>query len=388
MNSRQRLLSVINGEIPDRVPVSLFIHDEGNFLSQIYKNLDLNDPIGCKYKLINLQRELGVDIHLRILHGLFPVETMLGVNTEVNTDNWKVSYEKYTRGNSLVKKYRIKTPERDLFQENSISKIAPGTFNYACTKKPIKDMKDLEAAIKYEPPIKEGYSDRIKRIVKKIKDYLKDDGVTSIWAPGGSFNAAANLIDLNMLYSVFLIDEVFFKKLIRFCIRRTFPIIKAMCNSGVDIINIGGNVPGGFLGKKFYDKYVLPYEKEYIDFVKSFGLKALYHNCGESMGLIDSYKELEPDIVEPFSPPPMGDGNLKIAKKKSEGKFTIIGNLDQVNVLQKGSINLVKEVTKNTITVGKPGGKYIFQTADYLEYGTPLKNVEACINTAIKYGKY
>jgi len=382
-------LAVINGDIPDRVPVSLFIHDEGNFLKQVYPDLNLEKPLECKYKLIDLQRKLGLDIILRMLHGMTPFWISYGgLNTETQTDNWEISMEEYSRGNSLVKSYIIKTPEREFSQEFSISEIAPGTISYACTKKPIENIKDLEAAIKYEPSMDKNYPYKIKNIVGKVKSYLGNDGVTSIWAPGGSFNAASSLINLDMLYSLFLIDKLFFEKLIDFCIKRTFPFIKAICLTGVDIINFGGNVPGGFLGKEMYDRYVLPYEKKYIKYAKSFGTKTLYHNCGEAMALINSYIALGPDIVEPFSPPPMGDGDLKVAKEKSEAKFTVIGNIDQVNILKNGSIDMIKNKTEETIKIGKQGGRFILQTADYLEYDTPIENVEAYISAGIEYSKY
>ena len=389
MTPRERILSVINGDIPDRVPVSLFIHDEGNFFKQACPDLNLDNPLECKFKLIDLEKELGLDIILRMLHEMTPFWISYGgLSTEINTENWEISLKEYRRGNSLVKSYSIKTPKREFSQEFSISEIAPGTFSYACTKKPIKTIEDLRVAIKYEPPMDKDYPKKVKEIVTKVKFYLGDYGITSIWVPGGSFNAASNLIDLNMLYSLFLTDKLFFEKLMDFCIKRTFPFIEAVCSSGIDTVSIGGNVPGAFLGSKFYNKYVLPYEKKYIEIAKSSCVRTIYHNCGQIMDLINSYKKLGSDIVEPFSPPPLGDGDLREAKEKSDGKFVIIGNIDQVNVLQKGSINLVREVTKKTVEIGKLGGKYILQTADYLEYGTPIDNVKAYIETGIKYGGY
>lgn len=389
MTSRERLIKTINGEIVDRVPVSLFIHDEGNFLKQVYSNLNLDNPLDGKLKLIDLQRELGVDINLRMLHGMTPFWiTYGGLNTETQTDNWEINLKEYRRGNSLVKSYLIKTPKKEFSQEFSISEVAPGTLNYACTKKPIKNKKDLEVAMEYEPPMDKNFPKKVKGIVEKVRSYLRDSGVTSIWSPSCAFNAAANLIDLDMLYSLFLIDMPFFEKLINFSIKRTFPFIKAICKSGVDIINLGGNVPGGFLGKKIYDKYALPYEKKYIEFAKSFCTKTLYHNCAQSMVLIESYKELSSDIVEPFAPPPFGDNDLVEVKKRSEGKFTIIGNVDQVNVIKDGTIDLVKEITKETVEIGKVGGGFILQNADYFEYGTPIENIEAYIKIGIEYGGY
>ena len=91
MTSRDRLLKVLDGEIPDRVPVCLFIHDEGNFLTQIYPDLDPGDPVGCKRKLIDLQRGFGVDLLIRLLHGVYPDWIVYGgVNIDEQTENWEV----------------------------------------------------------------------------------------------------------------------------------------------------------------------------------------------------------------------------------------------------------------------------------------------------------
>jgi len=43
MNSRERLLRTINGEVTDRVPVTLFIQviqDHGHFVHQLYPGID------------------------------------------------------------------------------------------------------------------------------------------------------------------------------------------------------------------------------------------------------------------------------------------------------------------------------------------------------------
>jgi hypothetical protein len=37
---------------------------------------------------------------------------------------------------------------------------------------------------------------------------------------------------------------------------------------------------------------------------------------------------------------------------------------------------------------GKPGGKFIMQPVDFLEYGTPFKNVEAYVQTALEQAAY
>jgi hypothetical protein len=62
--------------------------------------------------------------------------------------------------------------------------------------------------------------------------------------------------------------------------------------------------------------------------------------------------------------------------------------VDQVNVLQKGTVDEVKRVTEKTMKTCKPGGRVIIQSADFLEYGTPPENVEAFVKTALEHANY
>ena len=90
----------------------------------------------------------------------------------------------------------------------------------------------------------------------------------------------------------------------------------------MDVQCVGGNVPGGFLGRRTYDRYILPFERKYIEFLQRGGTPAMYHNCGEIMNLVESYKDLGVRVVEPFSPPPLGDADLARAKALVDGAAT------------------------------------------------------------------
>ncbi|MFW5769162.1 MAG: uroporphyrinogen decarboxylase family protein, partial [Spirochaetota bacterium] len=123
--------------------------------------------------------------------------------------------------------------------------------------------------------------------------------------------------------------------------------------------------------------------------VQAKGTPAMYHNCGEIMNLVDSYKGLGVRVVEPFSPPPLGDcADLAAAKRQVDGAYVMLSGIDQVNVLQKGTVDDVKRATEAAMKAGKPGGGFIMQPVDFLEYGTPEKNIEAYVRTAREYGGY
>jgi hypothetical protein len=106
------------------------------------------------------------------------------------------------------------------------------------------------------------------------------------------------------------------------------------------------------------------------------------------MALVESYKDLGVRIVEPFSPYPLGDANLAEAKRRVGGAYVILAGIDQVNLLQKGSVEEVKRATETVMKTGKPGGKFIMQPVDFLEYGTPVENVEAYVKTALEHAAY
>jgi len=391
MTSRERFLKVFRGEMPDRVPVTLFIQDQGHFLTQVYPDLDPWDFETLQLKVIEIQKQLGVDVFVRVLFGVNdPLSIhMGGLNVSQQTENWEVFTEEIQQGETLIQRSTVKTPDGTLTQDFSIYELRPGTLMYACTKKPIKTPADLEIAIKYEPRVPEPSKvQKIKDHIQRIKTALGDDGILGSWTPHGPFNNASLLIDLDELYCLFLTDYMFYEKLLNFSIDRILDYTRMLDEAGVDVHCVGGNVPGGFLGRRIYDKYVLPFEKKYIEFVQQNGTPAMYHNCGEIMNLVESYKELEVRIVEPFSPPPLGDADLAKAKEIVGGDYVIVGGVDQVNVLQKGTVDQVKRVTEETIRIGKPGGKFILQSADFLEYGTPLENLEAYVEVAMENAVY
>jgi len=391
MTPRQRFLTVFKGEMPDRVPVTLFIQDQGHFLEQVYPEVDPLDYETLQLKVIEIQKQLGVDVFVRMLFGINdPIGIHFGgLNVSRQTENWEVKKEKIKHDSTTIIRSTITTPDGKLEQEFSINKLRPATFMYGCTKHPINTIEDLEIAKKYEPsfftPEKSGM---IKEKVSKIKEAVGDDGIVGSWSPHGPFNNASLLIDLDKLYSLFLTDYAFYEKLMNFAMERILDYTRAIDKAGVDVHCVGGNVPGGFLGKKCYDEFILPFEKKYIEFVQANGTPAMYHNCGEIMNLAESYKDLGVRIVEPFSPSPLGDADLAKAKEIVNGKYIMIGGVDQVNVIQNGNIDLIKQKTEETIKTGKPGGKFILQSADFLEYGTPLENIEAYVETAIQFADY
>ncbi len=248
MNSRERFLAVLDGKMPDRVPVTLFIVDQGHFINQVYPHVDPQDFETLHLKVIEIQRQLGVDVFVRMCYGLNdPLSIhMGGLNVSRQTDDWEVHTKESRQGNTTRQHSTIRTPDGVLTQEFSCNELRPGTFVYACTKKPIKTPGDLEIAIRHEPGMPEAFKNNAKQRVQRIKAALGDDGIVGSWSPHGPFNNASLLIDHQELYSLFLTDFEFYERLMTFAMNRILDYAQAMVDAGVDVQCVGGNVPGGF----------------------------------------------------------------------------------------------------------------------------------------------
>lgn len=390
MNSRERLLRTINGEVTDRVPVTLFIADHGHFIHQMHPDIDPLDYEQLTFKVIDYQRSLGCDVFVRMIFDLYhPLGICLGgVDDGHETENWKISTRITADGNNLIRKSVITTPEGILTQEFVRTAQNKGTYVYCCTRKPINCEKELDIAMKYEPVMSVEYGETVKQKIRRIKAYLGEDGILGTWVAGGPFNNASMVIDHTELYMLFMTDPQYFDKLMQYTTNRTLAYTQAFIDAGADVMLVGGNVPGGFLGAELYEEFILPYEKKYIGFIQDQGCPAVYHNCGQIMALVNSYKKLGAKVVEPFSPVPLGDANLSDAIDIIQGDYVVIGGVDQVNLLQNGTPEEVIRVTKSTIEAGKKNGPFIIQSADFLEYNTPVENVEAFVKTALQNAKY
>jgi len=390
MTSRERFLAVFNGKQPDKVPVTLFLADQGHFINQMYPDVDPMDCDTLEMKVLEFQKQLGLDVFVRILYGIWDPLNIIygGLDVSQSTDTWDVKMEMVMNGDTRIERATIRTPDGILTQDFSINEGRKGTLMYACTKHPIESPKDLAIARKYEPKMPATFPAKVKARIQKVKKAVGDDGIVGTWSPHGPFNNCSLLVKLDELYSMFLVDFDYYKDLMEFAYERSLPYTAALDAAGVDVHCVGGNVPGGFLGKPIYDEYILPFEKKYIDFVQQNGTPAMYHNCGQVMNLVESYKDLGVRIVEPFSPPPLGDADLAQAKIRSGGAYSMLSGIDQVNVLQKGTKEETIRATEAAMQIGKPGGKFIMQPVDFLEYGTPLENVEAYAKTALANAAY
>ena len=130
-----------------------------------------------------------------------------------------------------------------------------------------------------------------------------------------------------------------------------------------------------------YKDIIYPAQKYFYTETKNTGLYPFVYYCGEVLPILDYICELGADalLVEESKK----NFRLEISEiyKKIGGRMTLFGNLDSVDILQKGTKEDVrKETVRQISTCGN--GKFIMANGCPISFSTPIANVMEMIETA------
>lgn len=383
ITGRERILKTIKGEKTDRVPICPFI-----YYNLIYEHYDVETPNFYEFqnpsdfdvikKTIDVHEYYGFDI----IHRLGSVWNAYDVVSE--GENWTVKREKTFNGGGGCEITRIRTPEKELKQVKEFARSSKYLIVESISEHFIKTPEDLTQFIKYQP---EDISLDCSSITRTRK-VLGEKGVTCAFSKG-AFNMLNLFRKLDDLLMDPYVDEGFFREMIRYFTERLKRTCKLFIAAGAELIFYGANMANGTtFGPENFKKYVLEYEKDFLEFIRNQGAYSLYHNCGDAKSLLDVYRELPFDAYETLTPPPFGDMIFEEALEKFNKNVTLLGNIDQVDFLKTATPGEVYGRVKEIVQKGKARGRFILSTSDYIFENTPLENIKAFVDAGLKYGAY
>ena len=192
------------------------------------------------------------------------------------------------------------------------------------------------------------------------------------------------------LLILYLDDFDFFKQVVRFFQNYYQKLLKYNLEQGVKFIFeswYNFSLSAGW-SPKMYREVVIPCLKENVNLVHSYDAVMLFYDDGKMMENIPDLVKSGVDIIETLSPPPVGDVDLRKAKEIAHGKTCLKGNIDIVNVIQRGTPAQVEEKVEEAMDCCKANGGYILSTSDSIRDGSPIENVRRFFKAGRKYGKY
>jgi uroporphyrinogen decarboxylase len=127
--------------------------------------------------------------------------------------------------------------------------------------------------------------------------------------------------------------------------------------------------------------------RAYIDLAHRYGMKVMHHTCGCVVGLIPEFINAGLDILQSLQPRAAGMDLEKL--KREYGKYIAFhGSIDIQETLPYGTVEDIREMVRQRMDVGKPGGGFIIGTAHNIQPDTPTENILALFEAYKEFGRY
>jgi len=379
MTSRERLLTVLRGEIPDCVPV---MPDTSNMIparltGKPFWDLYLyNDPpIWEAY--IACAKRFGVDA---LMDGYAPL-----VFPE----------EVWTGGPEWERAIVLRTPERIVTQAFHVSRggrVWAGTVDvYYVADPPTRGVPPAKLGLPAEPerwePL-EGVReiDRGPANLVRAKQLMGDQGLVGVFAGAGT-NALGSIEGVWRYYD-HPEQRAAWAEARTEAVEARFERIMAL-EVKPDFITVGGSGTLIWQTPEIFREMALPAVKRAIELATAAGFPTHVHSCGRERELVRIMaEETDLTVIDPLEPPPMGDCDLADLKRNWGDRIVLKGNLHTTEVMLRGTPETVAAAARRAIDDAAQGGRFILSTGDQCGRDTPDENLRALVETARTYGRY
>jgi uroporphyrinogen-III decarboxylase len=370
MTGRERLLRVFRQQPVDRIPVAPFIHV--NFVKEFYGTHDVDWAV----KTPEVYRHFGLDL---VHRNCTPAYDAFGPSGP----EWQMEVIREQAGRDETATTVICTPGGDL----RLVQALRWTYEYdaedAVVEFPIRSEADFELMARYQPP----HSPADVSAIRRAKEAVGDDGVIAPWIQGAFNLVAFYYRKLDDLLLDAALNPRFYHRLMEHFLERYKPFVQHIIDAGVDVLSYGGNIANGKLvSRSFFRQYIWPYEKRFIEFIQSQGVVVLYHNCGYARNLIPLYPSLSMRAYESLTPLPYGDTILTQAIECFGTATTLSGNLDQLDLLRKGTAGEIEAAVKRVLDTVRGRCHFILATSDYFNENTPHDHIHVLAEAGRRYG--
>jgi uroporphyrinogen decarboxylase len=374
MTGRERILTTLKHEEPDRVPISPRIW--AWLLSEFGKD-DL---------ATNLKECPDMDPMFIIPNGTLNI--LDAYPDTYNLPEVKVSQKKYVENQLTVVERTFHTPAGNLTDRTQIPPpgtkfgISPDPFK---TEYLVKEPSDLDALRYITTPINKNFDD-LHRHQKEIGDR----GVIMVTISSPLDYQAGYARDMQDLMMDFYEDRPFFDELFEIYRVRTLEQIKAALEGGAEFIFgdwFFNSLSAGWSPTTFSEIFV-PQIREHVELIHQYDAYYDYYDDGKLDGSMEMIASTGIDVLETCTPPPVGDMELAKAKEKIGKKTTLKGCIDLLLVVKDGTPELIENTVRETMEIAKPGGGFIIGSTDSFREGTPRENIHAYFEACKKFGAY
>lgn len=383
MDSRQRVLTALNHQEPDRVPFDLgSVQVTGIHVAAYHKlraalglppvTADLCDSIQqLATPGDDLIVRLGVDVR-----GLFPL----------NSHNWNVREE----------------AAGDYWQYHDEWGIThrrprPDGLYYSIVQTPLSKPDLSPSDIHNHPWPNLGDPQRIAGLRDQASRYRAEGYAVVLKDPfAGIFEMAQRIVGMQELLVMMASDDelagALFENLLELKLA-FWEMALPRLGDLVDVVTYAddyGTQQSQLISPAMFRRQLKPHVRTLFARIKQLAphTRQFFHSCGNVRPLIPDYIEIGTEILNPVHI--RAKGMDPAALKRDFGKDLVFwgGGVDTQDVLPHGTPQDVKDDVRRNIEALAPGGGYVFNTVHNIQPDVPTENVIAMWQAFLEYGVY
>ena len=250
---------------------------------------------------------------------------------------------------------------------------------------PLTDIRDLSrldlsiATIEKDPNAKLCYE-----MAQMLLEEIGDEVGTAFGATGPFTSASALLGVENLMIALRKYPEQV-HKLMEFTTTATQQLVRPFLEMDMPISVSEPMASGTLIKKKYYDEFILQYEKRLVDYCKSIRpFKVTIHICGDTVELLESMAASGYDTISLDNVVDIAE-----AKRRVGDQVHLLGNVEPVEVLYSGTPEDVKKAVRVCFKNGWDSPKgYTIGTGCDTPLNTAFENSFAYMEEARKCAKY
>jgi len=348
MTTKERICTALMGQMPDRVPFT------------IYRGI--------------VSAEDGLDDLIAQGMGFM---TSCSVHN-VRHQHVEVSQEDEVLDGIPTRVVRYKTPVGEIWQR---SRTEPGYGSSWTMEHFVKDVKDYEVL---EFIIRDAEYSPEYDAYKKAEESLGDTGIVMVWLERVPIQRLWIQYTGIERLSIDLYDNPsVVERIMEAMMDKSREIWDIVADSPAKFVWCPDNITGVITGPPLFDKYCIPYYREVVDAMHKRGKRVMCHMDGMMERLVNSVRKTGLDIIEAFTPPPVGDLPLAEARKAWQDKVISINFPSSVHIAEPETI---RDVTLQLLREAAPGNGFIIGVTENVPKSVGIRSLSVIMDTVNKYG--
>ena len=325
MNSRERVLALMNGSPTDRLPVMP--------ITMMFAA----HHIGVKYGRYALDHRILVEAQIRTAYD-FSFDHVSAITETREAPDCGATIECFDDQPYAIDEQHAR----------------------------LADKADLAGMKSPDPFGAEHMRDRLQGIAL-LKEKVGHEKVIEGWVEGPC-GGAADLRGINTLMLDFYDDPVFVRDLFEFVLQLGLRFGHAQVDSGAEVIGIG-DPAASLVGPNIYEEFVWPYEKQLVDGLHAMGARVRLHICGNTRRILEGMGRLGCEIIDIDSMVSLSEARAKMGPAQ-----ILLGGIDPVRVLQNSTPEPVAEAIAECHH--QAGPRYILGAGCEVPPSTPPQNLQ------------